>query len=1067
MNSKLQSILLFSSCVIALWLLCLPAAAGSPSAPDRAAGDETYTVYFNNSLGWQTVDVYIWDESSGQVIKYTGEWPGQQMRYDPAKKLFSYSVNAPASNPNLKVIFNNGTSGGANQTANLDLQNRFVYNYDGPICHIDQYKPGVDPDPDPDPTSPLGAVKSYSVSDGTLAVNSANGRLFITPFGKEIVKVFTLTNGDNSTERRSISVVPNTFAGEFSVSDSDADIILEIHGGTSVTIDKATSLLSFYDNDKLMLAEKEGLQNKSGNRTVSFRAMNDDAFYGGGYSGTLNWDGRSMIMRNTQTGGWPDQKNYPHNICVPYYVSTTGYGILFDDHYLDARIKPSSKDGTSYSSRAEKPIAYYYCGGGSMERAMQNYIDLTGHQDLPPYWALGYITSKYSFQSENEATSAIDKTRNLGIPVDALIFDIHWQGGTQGGAYGMGALEWNSNGYSNGDRIISNLAAKGVKTICITEPYFNSQGPASDNYNLLKSKGWLADEQVSDNSNMSWIGKGAPVGLIDVHNPEAMEWFADKYKSKTKAGMAGWWLDLGEPEAHDGDSHHSGATYNEARNEYGNVWIEGVYNMLKRNFPDQRHLLLPRAGTAGMQRFSTFPWTGDIMRSWNGLAAQVPALVSASMSGIGYLGSDIGGFISTGTNADLYLRWVQLGVFYPMMRTHSQDRPEPFNSEYRDVQADVKKFIKMRYSWMPYTYTLSYDYTVHGRPLARPANFADADKRRLADVSDAYLWGRDIYVAPMLCSGSSRTVKFPESDDWLDLNTFEIHKAGSATTVSAPLGTLPHFLRRGAFAVRYADDSNYINSDAIDKTRYTVDYFINNRTEPASSFWYDDDHTSPDAIEREDYLLTKLEGSLSANSLFMGMSRMGKGYNGMPANHSMLFRIYGYTPDDVTLCGAVADEGTAAGISGNSSLHAASGNVRYLPRRNTLAEVENATEECYAISDGKAYFRINADPRRNYSFGIVTEDVTVGIQTPADLGAMALEYVDGKIGYSLPNGSERAAIEVYSVTGTRVAAYGDLEADGYKHQFAAALPQGVYVIRLTASNALGEQTVRTVKALCN
>lgn len=1057
MIHKLKPILFFLSWVLALAFLFAPAKA------------ERYTVYYKNTTNWQTVNVYLWD-SNNSNYPLVGKWPGDATEYDNSKQLYYYSVEYSADNSNLQVIFNNGNSQGENQTADLQLKNGFVYNYNGPICHIDNYNPGSDPDPDPnpnpDPTSPLGAVKSYSVSDGTLTVNSANGSLFITPFGKQIVKVFTLTKGDNSSERRSISVVPNTFSGEFSVTESDADITLEIPRGTSVKINKATSLLSFYDNDILMLAEKEGLQNKSGYRTVSFRAMGDDAFYGGGYSGTLNWNGKSMIMRNTQTGGWPEQKTYPHNICVPYYVSTAGYGILFDDHYINASIKPSSTSGTTYSSQAENPIAYYYCGGGTMERAMQNYIDLTGHQDLPPYWALGYITSKYSFASESEATSAIDKTRNLGIPVDALVFDIHWQGGTQKGAYGMGALEWNSDGYSNGDKIISNLASKGVKTICITEPYFNSQGPASDNYNHLKTKKWLADEEVKDNSNMSWIGNGAPVGLIDVHNPDAMEWFAGKYKSKTEAGMAGWWLDLGEPEAHDGDSHHYNASYGQARNEYGNVWIEGVYNMLKHDFPDRRHLLLPRAGTAGMQRFSTFPWTGDIMRSWSGLAVQVPALVSASMSGIGYLGSDIGGFTSNGTNAELYLRWVQLGVFYPMMRTHSQDRPEPFNSEYSNVQSDVKKFIKMRYSWLPYTYTLSYDYTAHGTPLARPANFADADKSRLADVNNAYLWGRDIYVAPMLSFGSSRNVRFPDSDDWLDLNSYQIYAAGSETDINAPANTLPHFLRRGAFAVRYADNSDYINSDAIDKTKYTVDYFANHSTEAQSSIWYDDDHTSPDAIDKENYLLTQLEGSIDDNSLILGISRQGNGYDGMPQEHSMLFRIYDYNPADVNLNGVILYDGVAiADDTNNSPAEARSNSVVYIPKKGSLAEVENATENCYALADGKAYLRINVNPRHNYTFGIATDDVTVGIQAPADLDAMALEYVNGKIGYSAPEGSDRLNIEVFDITGSLTARFTDLKADGYLHQFDANLPQGVYVIRFSAHNSIGELHTRTVKAI--
>ena len=130
-----------------------------------------------------------------------------------------------------------------------------------------------------------------------------------------------------------------------------------------------------------------------------------------------------------------------------------------------------------------------------------------------------------------------------------------------------------------------------------------------------------------------------------------------------------------------------------------------------------------------MQRFNAFPWTGDIARTWEGLKAQVPALVSGAMSGVSYLGSDIGGFSADniGTNADLYRRWVQLGVFYPSMRTHSATEPEVWRDAYKSVRDDVRDAINLRYAYLPYTYSQSYAYTRFGTPMARPANFNDRD----------------------------------------------------------------------------------------------------------------------------------------------------------------------------------------------------------------------------------------------------------------------------------------------------------------------------------------------------
>ena len=140
------------------------------------------------------------------------------------------------------------------------------------------------------------------------------------------------------------------------------------------------------------------------------------------------------------------------------------------------------------------------------------------------------------------------------------------------------------------------------------------------------------------------------------------------------------------------------------------------------------------------------------------------------MSGVSYLGSDVGGFTSiNGPMPELYLRWVEFAVFSPMMRTHSADRPEPTNQAYSSFLTGLRDFIHLRSRMIPYTYTVSYLNTTKGWPMARPACAFDIDPRKLANVNDAYLWGKDIYVAPVLSSASSRSITFPEGE-WIDLN---------------------------------------------------------------------------------------------------------------------------------------------------------------------------------------------------------------------------------------------------------------------------------------------------------
>ncbi len=1034
-----------------------------PATPSQL---QKVTLYFNktyvaDSKLKDTDDIYLY---AGLVEKDTNDsqWFGVPNWGNPGEK---FKMERDADRPNLySLSFEPSLAqwfGAADDQVFTKLG--FIFrNADGSVKQhsADQF---LNLRQIADPTEGLGACSGYTIADGSVLFSAEKGTLKLTPVSEQVVKVFTLPSGASvTTERRSISVSEESFTNpDFNIEENDLEYVVVIDGGLKVHVEKAASKVSFHDRyDNLYLAELSGLSNRVGNIKATFQGMEDEAFYGGGYNGNrTNWEGATMIMNNTQTGNWGQGTSHPHNICIPFYVSTKGYGLYFDDHYRNASIIPTAT-GSCYTSKSKNPIAYYFIGGGdmtdghgSMRKAVENYTRLTGLQELPPYWALGYITSKFSFESRNEAEETIRKTKDINIPIDAIVFDIHWQGGTQK----MGRIDWDTDRYNAPTEMISNFRNQNVHSIVITEPFFTSN---SGNYEYMKSHGFFSDDHVE---GMGWLNS-EHVGLLDVTNPDAVNWFKDLYKKRTLEGIDGWWLDLGEPEKHDPESQYQEGDINQVHNEYGNLWCEFVLDALKECRPDMRHMLMPRAGTSGMQRFNTFPWTGDISRSWNGLKAQVPALVSGAMSGVSYLGSDIGGFSTNGgSNPQLYRRWVQLGVFYPAMRTHSTHVPEVWQDVYREVRDDVRDAINLRYAYLPYTYTQSYTYSRFGTPIARPANFDDADKSVLANCIDAYYWGPDVFVAPVLSENDSRTITFPEGE-WLDMNDFTtIYPGHVSMTYSASPSTLPHFMRRGSFVTRYRQDT-FTSTAEIETNRITVDYFPSYGDKPDQGMFYDDDHISSTSIKDGNYVVTNFTAGKSlSGEMSISIEREGNGWD----------NIYDGEPQDILLCIHDYRDGVSSPrLISPSDIHRAEVSLGSYSADGfqQLASLDEVKAEdnipSYAKVGDKLYVRLpRISPTGNYTMIIDNDVILSQLEKPYQQQAMTLAYSGNVITYYVPEGTSDLSLSIHDVTGALTAFYDSLPSNGTAVQVETELLPGLYVATLSGRDKSGKPIHKIIKMI--
>ncbi len=731
--------------------------------------------------------------------------------------------------------------------------------------------------------APIGtkAPESYRII-------TKKGIVEVIPLSNDIFRICELTDITAPTPDATQAASLKDFKSEIKSWASAERFVIE-SPTTTVEVNKNNGKVSFYNPDgKLLLSEAEGVRKAEDEQTISFLTPEGDNFYGAGERGhNLTLNGSDLMMWNRANYGYTDgdERLSQTNINMPYIVSDNGYGLLIDD-YAKARLT-LGEDTILYRTISSKPLSYYFINGdGTLAGATFSFAELTGKQPLPPFWTLGYITSKYGYHNQDEAYGAIDSLKQRDYPVDGMVLDLYWYGVETD----MGRLEWDKKQWPDHKKMLSDLNDKNIHVIPIHQPYINKIG-AMDNYTLLESKGLLTKDSDGNTKDVTtWVGDA---GMFDIANPDTREWMWERMKPLTAEGLSGWWGDLGEPEVHPLEIvHANGETAEEYHNVYGNEWSKMIFDGLRKDFPDMRPMLMMRGGTTGLQRYGVFPWTSDVSRSWGGLQAQNKLLLNSGLSGLGYMSNDVGGFAVDSNkpyDPELYVRWIQAGTFSPILRTHAQDRPEPYH--YPKQEDIIKKFIRMRYEWLPYNYTLAYENATYGLPLMRTLNFhGDNDnKDKYANISDEYLWGESVLVAPVMKDGArSRQVVFP-SGLWIDWNNpAKVYKGGSTVTVAAPLNTLPLFVRAGSFIPQYAKKIE--NTAEYDPTLLTVKYF------PAKEWsnyqLFDDDRISPTSLEDGQYQLTTFSGSKQGNEVYVNIDSEGE-YKDMPELRMITLEIVG------------------------------------------------------------------------------------------------------------------------------------------------------------------------------
>lgn len=724
------------------------------------------------------------------------------------------------------------------------------------------------------------------------AIAQQNEICFQTPGGQHIrvsavsdniIKVSNWNAGETLPETAT-SVLKGQ-SGTSSVSTAPGICVMTTGGGIVVRVDSLTGSVDISAGPKRSVSDNGLRTLADGQRRLELSTVGGGSFYGAGERGySFNLAGDTLVMYNKQNYGYTagEERIRQMNITMPLFLSSNGYAVVFDDFAAASMIMSNP---IVYTSESRSPVSYYFINGaGSLASVTHELSALTGRQKLPPFWALGYITSKYGYHTQQETLGVVDTLKRAGYPLDGIVLDLYWYGKEED----MGRLAWDQQQWPDHKKMLADLKARDVNTVIISQPYILRNGRGLENYNELASKGLLVKDSTGGPQEVKiWVGEG---GMFDVSNPDTRSWLRERYKALTLEGVGGWWGDLGEPEVHpETGIHANGLSAREYHNLYGNDWSSVISDLFASEFPDRRLMTMMRGGTTGLQRYSVYPWSTDVSRSWGGLQPQITIMLNSGLSGLGYMSHDVGGFAidpEAPYDPELYVRWLQLGTFSPILRTHAQATAEPYN--YPDQQHIILPLIKERYRWLPYNYTLAYENASQGLPLVRPLNFYSPGSDRFDDITDEYLWGRDILVAPVMTQGATRrTIVLPDGL-WVDYNNpGRFYNGGDTVNYPAPLEVLPLFVRAGAIIPQADYDMKSTEDYRTD--RYTINYYPYLGKSEYTLF--EDDRKSPGSLDEGAYSLINFIGEASIEGINLDVSAQGT-YPGAPKVKDLTFRIH-------------------------------------------------------------------------------------------------------------------------------------------------------------------------------
>jgi alpha-glucosidase len=667
----------------------------------------------------------------------------------------------------------------------------------------------------------LGAMPRPTRSGPTLTFRSQQGTVAVTAVAPDIIRVRFAPGARGLGRDHSYAIVNRPpGAPDVTVTAAARQTVLRTPRLT-VTVQHAPFRLSVATSDGVVIDrddEERGIAFTKSSTRVWKELLDDDQVYGlGEKNGHLNKRGRQLggynvTMWNSDTFAYEADTD-PIYVSIPFYIALRrgrAHGVFLDNTFRSNFDIGHTTPGTLAFGAEGGELDYYVIDGPTPKDVVRRFADLTGRLPLPPLWSLGYHQCRYSYYPDAKVRFIADNFRQRQIPGEVIWLDIHYQ-------EGYAPFTWNKDWFPDPASLIRDLKSEGFRLVTIVDPHIKKQpgttpydtGAAGHHF-VTRPDGTIYEGPV-------WPSRAdanpGPSVFPDFSRSATRDWWGTLFKPLLDLGVAGIWNDMNEPAVFDTatgtmpldvrfDGEGQPTDQREIHNVYGQLMTAATYNGLKRGRPGERPFVLTRATFAGGQRYAA-QWAGDNVSDWTAMRAAIPTLLGMGLSGLPFVGVDVGGFAES-PPAELYTRWLQSAILYPFLRTHTalgtaDQEPWTYGPQYETYN---RRAIELRYELLPQIYTVMHETSTTGLPAMRPLMLEYPDDARLYGLDDEYMFGSDLLLAPVLREGAmTRDVYLPKGR-WVDVSTGRTYDGGQSHSLSVTLGSIPLFARGGGLIFR-------------------------------------------------------------------------------------------------------------------------------------------------------------------------------------------------------------------------------------------------------------------------
>lgn len=526
-------------------------------------------------------------------------------------------------------------------------------------------------------------------------------------------------------------------------------------------------------------------------------------------TGVMDRADRRLRLKNQDAMGYDAQRSDPLYKHIPFYIThnaETGLASgLFYDTYADCAFdfgaERSNYHGLFRSFEADAgDLDYYVIAGPTVADVTRRFTWLTGRPFLPPRWALGYSGSTMSYTDAPDAQARMHEFVEACRRHDILCDSFHLSSGYTSIGPRRYVFHWNLDKFPDPNAFIAGYRAAGIRLCANIKPCLLDDHPL---FAEARAAGLLV---MDGNGEPSWVQFWSGVGAyLDFTNPKAQAWWRDHVgRDLLERGIEATWNDNNEFEIDSPTALASmfgaPAPARDSKPLQTMLMLAASRAAQKAHAPDRRPFLVSRAGAAGMQRYVQ-TWSGDNATSWESLRYNIRMGLGLALSGVSNAGHDIGGFSGPKPDAELFLRWVEAGVFMPRFSIHSWNDDGSANEPWMhpEITPTIRDLIRLRYQLLPYLYDLAWRHHRDFEPIVRPTFHDFPDDLLACDDSDDLLLGPSLLSAAVVAPGATtRQVRPPAGVHWIDFWTGQRHAGGEPLVLPAPWGKPPLLVREGA-----------------------------------------------------------------------------------------------------------------------------------------------------------------------------------------------------------------------------------------------------------------------------